>query len=108
MGVGGPSGDYADDAEAVTVDADEDGLVTFAVVNLGWVGMDADDPLTAETFTITIAEAEQVPAETGCGCEAVSGVGAMGIGIGAVPLWRRRRAAPTAPSRSRAARPVSP
>ncbi len=98
------AGDYADDAETVTVNADDDGLATFAVVNLGWPGMDADDPLTADSFTITIASAEDVEPNADCGCSGGGSRAGLLAGLAGVAAVGARRRAATAPSRSPTAR----
>ena len=91
IGIGVPSGEYTDDVESVTATADSDGLVTFAVLNLGWDGMDADDPLTAESFTLTITDPDtETVDKPPCGC--ATGIGGAGAGLlGAALLVTCRR-----------------
>lgn len=90
IGIDG-AGDYVDDAETVSINADDDGLATFAVVNLGSAGLDADDALTADTFTLTVADDMVVVTEPDCGCSTTPGV-SSGLGLAAGLLFVRRRA----------------
>ena len=65
--------------------AQQDGTLTVGVINLGPLGLDADDPLETAAFELTVARAgggdpdgEHGPGENGCACRTGDRSGAPG------------------------------
>lgn len=78
------------------------GPVTVAVVNLGPVGMDADDALEAATFTLTLEAVEAVAKEPGgCGCGTGGGGRAAWAVALALAVGRRQSAFGSRPTPTR-------
>ena len=102
VAVEGSSADAAIGGE-LTHEVQQDGILTVGVINLGPLGLDADDPLETAAFELTVARAddgdpdgENGPGGTGCACRNgdrshASSVLAMTLLSLAAATRRRRR-----------------